>query len=492
MLRFLSKLVRKFQTANTARTPRRAPRRAMLGLEGLEDRLVLSTLPVASASLNLKTETLSVKVFRQNEQITLAEDKLPGNLDVLLGGAPLLTLLPIAAIKNVEVSLTSLDTLNINDSHGFPFAAGTTISISGSGGADSFKLFGSVTVNGGEEYIVGGTAATKSSLLLGGSTILFNSAIGTVKDTVTITGPLQVATTDPNATLVGSNGVTQTLFDLGPGGGGTLIYSNKIIVEVDQFGANASVNLNATARAAGEKLFTVNLHGANDGAPILATPNNVATSVDAIGQNDGVSVNASSGPVFITGNSSTSALLGTGFGLDGITSGILANVSVQGVGSLTITNSDNGSRQENVKVTESTVSGTGLFGKNTVVVAYSNIGSLQINTGQLADTYTIAGSKPGATFANPIEIVDDSEVGLNVSVTLTARSGLDLNLDNAEVGNPAPASLFISALGGTFNPNVPVTPTGSETVTFPGGLTSVVEYTNFTSVTNFDGPHNLL
>jgi hypothetical protein len=43
MLRFLSKLARQFQMANTTRTPRRASRRAMPQLEGLEDRLALST-----------------------------------------------------------------------------------------------------------------------------------------------------------------------------------------------------------------------------------------------------------------------------------------------------------------------------------------------------------------------------------------------------------------------------------------------------------------
>jgi hypothetical protein len=40
MLRFLSKLARKFQTANTRRSTRRTPRRTILQVEGLEDRLV--------------------------------------------------------------------------------------------------------------------------------------------------------------------------------------------------------------------------------------------------------------------------------------------------------------------------------------------------------------------------------------------------------------------------------------------------------------------
>jgi hypothetical protein len=43
MLRFFNKLFRDFRTTNSSRGKRRAPRRAMLQLEGLEDRLVLSS-----------------------------------------------------------------------------------------------------------------------------------------------------------------------------------------------------------------------------------------------------------------------------------------------------------------------------------------------------------------------------------------------------------------------------------------------------------------
>jgi hypothetical protein len=48
MLRFLNDLVRVFRTAKTARPAPRAPRRAHLQVEGLEDRMV----PTAAASLS--------------------------------------------------------------------------------------------------------------------------------------------------------------------------------------------------------------------------------------------------------------------------------------------------------------------------------------------------------------------------------------------------------------------------------------------------------
>jgi hypothetical protein len=49
--------------------------------------------------------------------------------------------------------------------------------------------------------------------------------------------------------------------------------------------------------------------------------------------------------------------------------------------------------------------------------------------------------------------------------------------------NPNTGSLFISAPGGTFNPLIPTTPNGTETVTFgSSGLTSAVKYSGFASV----------
>jgi hypothetical protein len=80
MLRFLSKLVRKFQAANTARTPRRAPRRSMLRLEGLEDRMLLS-----AATATLTGSTPNVIVNQPFEQIAFSGDKRPGEVVVFLG-----------------------------------------------------------------------------------------------------------------------------------------------------------------------------------------------------------------------------------------------------------------------------------------------------------------------------------------------------------------------------------------------------------------------
>src|SRR5262249_41058797 len=150
------------------------------------------------------------------------------------------------------------------------------------------------------------------------------------------------------------------------------------------------------------------------------------------------------GPVSINGSSSTLAFVATGFG-QGVTSGIRRDVSVEGVGRMAVTDPGNDSKQEHVTITESTISGIGLFGSNKVKVHYDNVGQVQVVTGQLANTYSVVGSKPGALFGSHIEIDDNSTKGLDVTVNLDKGSGLNLFLNNRDFQPaPAPASLFIS------------------------------------------------
>jgi hypothetical protein len=491
MHRFLNTLVRTFRSTNAARTARRVPRRSALQVEGLEDRTVLSTASLVGSTLLVTADSGTFGISFPGHtipphirQTTFQADAIQhGKLDVFDGGT-LLGRFAIASVKNVEVSLGHLDAVNVNDSNGLPFAAGTTISLSASGVSDSLNLTGSRIISGGETYTAG-NGARAGSLTMGGATYEFSSTVGSVTDTVKTTAPLVVKAFGQRVTQSGTNGVTQTLSGLSAGGAGdTLTYSNKNLVNLEMFSANGDATLNAKAAATGEKFFVVDLFIANEGVFVNATPSSVATNIVAAGQGDAVFVAANSGSLSINGSSSTFAMLGTGFGQVGVTSGIKANVFVEGVGRLAVTDPGNHTTQEHVTVTESTISGTGLFGNNAAVVHYSDVGSLQIATGQLADTYAIAGSKPGAHFASPIEIDDDSTAGMSVLVALDGGSGLDLNLNNAGLAKPAPASLFISASHATFNPSNPASGTGSETVTFAGGLTSDVVYAGFTSVTH--------
>jgi hypothetical protein len=517
MPRFLSQLLRTFRTIHTARAPRRAPRRANLRLEGLEGRLVLT-----SASFNPLTSTLTVNatpghfgIIEEGKgvilppsvpQITLQADPLRARLQVfddgtlvpvLVNGVPV-SEIPIASIKHADVSLPFLDALTVDDSHGAPFAPGTDISLSGIGPTDSLTLTGSRPISGGESYVVGGTAASASTLSLGGDTYTFGSTIGSVTDSVKITGTFQVSTAGQNVSLTDSLlGVTQKLSGIGPGAGGALTYSNKPAVEVDEFAANASVTLDATAAAAGEKSFALILHGANDKAFIQATPSTVTTGITAEGNANLVNLQGNSGLVSILGNGFTAVSLSTfatlGAGIGGRTDGIKQNVVVSGVDTLVLDDSGNVTTPQHVKVTESTISGTGLFGNSAAVVRYRSTGHVRIDTGTAADTYTIAGSRLGAHFDSSIEIDDGFEAGLSVGVTVDAGSGLDLHLEafftnilakgQLAPQTQPPVSLSLFGLHGKYSQPTPTLPDGDEAVTFAGGLTSDVSYQGFTSVT---------
>jgi hypothetical protein len=476
-------------------------RRASLSVEGLESRTVLSTATLTGSTLQVVADPGTVTFVtnhgipfpvRHIRPITFKEDAAqPAKVDVFDSGT-LLGRFTRASIKNVQISVAGLDAVTIDDSNSLPFAAGTNVSLFGSSslfGGNSLNLLGSRTIAGGETYAAG-NGAQAGSLSLGGVSYLFTNAIGSVTDLVTTTAPLFVRSAgqlSQAVTLNGSDGVTQTLSGLaaGNGGGSTLTYGNKIMVELDLFTTDDVVNLNATAAAAGEKFFVVVQHTPNQSAIISATPATVTTDIVAAPNSD-VVVAANLGRVTIEGTSSTlvqlaQALPNTGL----VTSGIKNDVFVSGVGSLIVNDGGNRSTQEHVTVTESTVSGTGLFGNSAVKLHYSSTANLTIVTGHLANIYSVVGSHPGARFGSNITIDDLSDVGMSVVVALDAGSGLQrLNLLNTFEAHPAAASLFISAPGAFFSHPVPTLPAGIEDVFFLGGLSSEVVYNGFTNVTH--------
>jgi hypothetical protein len=490
MRRFLDNLVRNFRSIDAIRSPRRTPRRASLCVEGLEDRMVLSTATQVGSTLLVTADPGSFILsgighlgFRHIRPISFQADQTDhAKLDVFDSGT-LLGKFAISSIAAVNVSVAGLDAVNIDDSRGMPFAAGTNVSLFGSGSFNSLNLTGSRVISGGETYAAG-HGSLAGSLKLGGVTFGFNSAIGSVTDKIETTAPLFVQSFGTDVSLSGVDGGTQTLSGLAAsgGGGGTLTYSNKNMVELDKF-TFAKVNLNATAAAAGEQFFVVGMHANNQQLFINETPSNVTTSVVAAGNNALVELLANSGRVSIAGTSSTAVFVGNVPGGRFTTAGIKQDVFVRG-GFLSVDNIGNHATQEHVTVTESTISGTGLFGNDAVTLHYSDTTDLEITTGHLANTYTVIGSRPGATFSGPINIHGASDVGLNVLVVLDSRSGLSLGLDNEYGSSSAPVSLFISVLSGTFSKPTPNLPADVEIVTFAGGLTSDIGYVDFTSVTH--------
>jgi hypothetical protein len=507
MFRFLNKLFRDLRTTKTARPARRAPRRTNLQLEYLEDRLALSTASLVGSTLLVNADPGRGPVFfnghvfpAQIRQITFKDDAhQPGKLDVLDNGTLLdpKGLFSIASITNVDISVAGFDAVNVDDSNGFPFAPRTSISLFGSG-SNSLSLAGTQFVNT-TDYYFAGSGPQAGTLLVGGATFAFSGAVTAVTDMLRTADFFVYSLGQGVAvTLSSQNGGTQQLTGLADhgGGGGTLTFSNKDFATLRLSGSFSSARLTATAAATGEATFEVDLEGGGESAVVDAAPSTlISTVVSVTGTGAMVQLNANSAPVTIDGNSTT--LVNVGVLHNQTTAGINADVTINGAESILVDNERNTTTREHVTVTESTVSGTGLFGNNAVTLHYSGLAAgplngLTIDTGTLNNTYTVIGSHPGAQFTpDKIVIVDQSaSAGLNVLVTVDSGSGLNLSLLNYE--SAVNGSLFISVVGnGQINPSAPPFGQGTETATFltfdgriVPGLTSTIFYSGFSSISH--------
>ncbi len=123
MLRFLSKLARPFQKANKARAPRRTPRRPMLGLEGLEDRMALSTASLTGSTLLVNASPGSfvppagsgLPIVGHIRAISIQQDVTnPARLEVMDSGKVLGTF-PIGSIKAIDIHVAGLDSVTVDD-----------------------------------------------------------------------------------------------------------------------------------------------------------------------------------------------------------------------------------------------------------------------------------------------------------------------------------------------------------------------------------------
>jgi hypothetical protein len=476
-------------------------------MEGLDDRVMLS----ATAGAFPIGHTLEVVATQPGVSIEFIGDKHPGQLDVvqLVGNKDvLLGHFPSSSINDVEVNLVSSDTVTVDDSLGYPFDKGTTIKVTGTGPGNSLTLKGSATLSGplANEIYLPGSPGFDTTLFFGPASFSGPPA-GTkynldptvsLTDLIKTTGTLDVQTSSGKVSLSGSNGVTQTLSGLAGsvagGSGDTLTYSNKSLVQLDLYGVNADVTLDATAAAAGERSFTLELNdpSVNDSVAIEATPSTLKTNVIANGNNAVVNVEANSAPVLIAGNSSTTVDLGevvfSGDLLATVTAGIKANVSVSNVGLLTVDDHNNDTTQENVKVTESTISGTGLFGNNAVVVNYKGLGKVQFLAGEFGEKYAVGGSTPTAAFSTEIEIDGSADGALTVSADMDSNTNLDLVLKNASKADNSATLVFFApgaAISPTRNPfseNGAPDLTGGAEASFLNGGHSNVDFTDFSTV----------
>jgi hypothetical protein len=372
MTRFLNKLLRDSRTTGSARGGRRGPRRTTLQVEALEDRTVPTTVSQFRS-------TLYIGNMAQGHTITLESD---GNrhMEVYDNGALVVglpSIFNIGSINTVQITAANDDLVVVDDSNGMPFAQGTTINLFANGGA-GLKLTGSRAVTGNETYVAGYASSIPGLILLDNLRFNLDPSITYVEDYIPITGNFDVQTSGTAIQAGGLNsaGITP-MAGLGSGGGGTLDYSYKPYVTLEEYQAYASINLGYQAENL-EQTFTVNMHGLGDTVTIAGTVPGVLTTVNSVvapvANAAVVDVEANSGAVVVNGSSSTKVTLGDPVGNGRYsTKGIDAYVSVNGAASLVANDSANVLSPADVTVTPSTISGIGLFGNNAVTVYYSNV-----------------------------------------------------------------------------------------------------------------------
>jgi hypothetical protein len=71
MRRFLNKLVSNFRSTNAARSTRRVPQRVALQVEGLEDRMVLSTATQVGSTVLVNADPGTISIIHGNGTIDI-------------------------------------------------------------------------------------------------------------------------------------------------------------------------------------------------------------------------------------------------------------------------------------------------------------------------------------------------------------------------------------------------------------------------------------
>ncbi len=499
------------------RDTRRVPRRAILRLEGLEGRLVMTSathlgspflmnaIPVGSSLAHTPpiVELTTIKASTPPTTGVSFYIGQPGPIYIHSDGAGDMIVedvavglnyqFPKASIRSVSIfvqqpSATSLSSINIDDSDGMPFAPGTSIDLNGTGQI-VLNLGGSRTVSGNETYVAGGAPWTPGTISLDNNiTFTLHSCITLVGDSIPITGNLDVQTSGTSVQLNSYGpGYSQYLSGMGVGGGDYLAYSNKPTVTLETYAPNAGVFLDAPDAAVGESNFMVNMHAAGENTTIDSTPKNVQTvvNVDPPDANATVALWGNFGPVIIDGDSTTAVAVGFPLNSTGpITQGIEADVWVEGASSLVVNDHGNVTTAENVTVTDQSISGSGLFGNSGVTLYYGGVQGIDILAGQMADAYTVKPSSSNAVFTSSLWIDSISNWDFRVNVSVNSASDLNLTLVNENAyHNPTEAWASVLDVTSEGSVDLPGThPNGTIDVFFGHGATSRISYGGFENV----------
>ncbi len=129
-------------------------------------------------------------------------------------------------------------------------------------------------------------------------------------------------------------------------------------------------------------------------------------------------------------------------------------------------------------MTDHTITGSGLFGKNGLILTYGGITNVYMLTGQLADGYTVMPSSPNAVFTSNLAIDSNSYMAFHVNVYVDSASNhLNLSLSNAKSQDHAVLHLLSNGSVQFTGP-----PNGTVDFVFAGQATSEISYTGFETV----------
>ena len=214
MRRFLNILLRDFRTTGSARGGRRAPRGAALQVEGLEDRLVLTSAGLSHPFFS----TLTINNVAPDHGILLQCDPNNNNeIEVFDGSTLVFHFGNKQLISTVNIRLSSNDVVDIDDSNGMPFAQKALVSLSSSGTGNSLAMGGSRTISGNETYVAGAGSSSGGEVLVDNISFQLSPTITKVTDFFPITGTDDVQTSGTNVVLAGDDPILTACPEFRPG-----------------------------------------------------------------------------------------------------------------------------------------------------------------------------------------------------------------------------------------------------------------------------------
>jgi len=269
-------LARRWTNRTRSAAPVRSPRASTFRpqLEGLEDRLALSTANLTSAGVLVINETAGTTT-QQTQVLLEAIRPTGGSSGSGIGHVQLPTQMKVSdpvsgkdlgifaidQIKSISVTAAGNDTITFDFTNGLMFKQGVTVTMKG-GPKASNNTF---NVEGGPfnqtETLSLSAPGGLSKLSLGGSTYQFDSTFSNVDDQASNTGNFSLSV--PGTQITVNEGRPGQSYEVSSPGLPSVTFSNKSDVHLEMEGSGSVLTLNTSGACAGLKFFGVDMNAAN-------------------------------------------------------------------------------------------------------------------------------------------------------------------------------------------------------------------------------------